>query len=159
MELEQHSANFLSFKPLQANLFSQAYVLRESSAERIGKLLYNITHADSRKVRRKIQRLKEITILDNKMKDTSKTCLMKAFKLRNKLLSKGLKFVPTPNTNKKTQRRQLMQDFNEFERRMRFQFTFANEKKEPHPFHVKSNLETADYTPGVTQSVAISLES
>ena len=32
-----------------------------------------------------------------------------------------------------------MQDFNEFERRMRFQFTFANEKKEPHPFHVKSN--------------------
>ena len=52
-----------------------------------------------------------------------------------------------------------MQDFNEFERRMRFQFTFANEKKEPHPFHVKSNLETAGYTPGVTQSVAISLES
>ena len=52
-----------------------------------------------------------------------------------------------------------MQDFNEFERRMRFQITFANEKKEPHPFHVKSNLETAGYTPGVTQSVAISLES
>ena len=40
-----------------------------------------------------------------------------------------------------------------------FQFTFANEKKELHPFNVKSNLETAGYIPGVTQSVAISLES
>ena len=37
MELEQHLVNFLSFT-LQANLFSQAYVLRESNAEGIGKL-------------------------------------------------------------------------------------------------------------------------
>ena len=67
-----------------------------------------------------------------------------------RLLSKGLKFVPTPNSNAKTLRRQLMQEFNEFERRMRLQFIFANDKKEPHTFYVKSN-----WKPPVTQSVAL----
>ena len=66
------------------------------------------------------------------------------------LLSKWLKIVPTPNSNEETLRRQLMQDFNEFERWMRLQFIFANDKKEPHPFHVKSN-----WKPPITQSVAL----
>ena len=34
--------------------------------------------------KKKNPKLEKITILDNKMKDTSKTCPMKAFKLRNK---------------------------------------------------------------------------
>ena len=65
-------------------------------------------------------------------------------------MSKGLKFIPTPVTNDNLIRRQLLQDFNQFARRMRLQYIFHGQHKEPHPFHVKSNSE-----PPVQQSVAL----
>ena len=40
------------------------------------------------------------------------------------LASKGLKFIPTPVTNLNLVRRQLLQDFNQFARRMRLQYIF-----------------------------------
>ena len=74
----------------------------------------------SRKVRRKIQKLKR----NNNLRQQNERYIqnMSNEKLSNEeisLLSQGLKFVPTPNSNEKIIRHQLMQDFNEFERRMR----------------------------------------
>ena len=65
-------------------------------------------------------------------------------------MSKGLNFIPTPVTNDNLIRRQLLQDFNQFARRMRLQYIFHGQDKEPHPFHVISNWE-----PPVQQSVAL----
>ena len=66
------------------------------------------------------------------------------------VLSRGLKFIPTPVTNKTTIRRQLLRDFEQFARTMRLQYIFHGQDKEPHPFHVKSNL-----MPPVKQSIAL----
>ena len=55
------------------------------------------------------------------------------------VLSRGLKFIPTPVTNKTIIRRQLLRDFEQFARRMRLQYIFHGQNKESHPFHVKSN--------------------
>jgi len=55
------------------------------------------------------------------------------------VISKGLKFIPTPVTNKAKIRHQLMQDFEQFARRMHLQYIFHGQNKEPRPFHVKSN--------------------
>ena len=55
------------------------------------------------------------------------------------VISKGLKFIPTPVTDETKIRHQLLQDFEQFARRMRLQYIFHGQKKEPHPFHVKSN--------------------
>ena len=66
------------------------------------------------------------------------------------VLSRGLKFIPTPVTNKTTIRRQLLRDFEQFARRMRLQYIFHGQDKEPHPFHVKSN-----WMPPVQQSIAL----
>ena len=66
------------------------------------------------------------------------------------VLSRGLKFIPTPVTNKTIIRRQLLQDFKQFARRMRLQYIFHGQDKEPHPFHVKSN-----WMPPVQQSVTL----
>ena len=57
------------------------------------------------------------------------------------LLSRGLKFIPTPVTNVSHIRQQLLNDFKAFARRMRLQYMFHGQSKEPHPFHVKSNWE------------------
>ena len=65
-------------------------------------------------------------------------------------MSKGLKFIPTPVTNLNLVRRQLLQDFNQFARRMGLQYIFYGQDKEPHPFHVKS-----DWEPPVQQSVSL----
>jgi len=67
-----------------------------------------------------------------------------------KVLSRGLKFIPTPVTNKTIIRRQLLQDFKQFARRMRLQYIFHGQDKEPHPFHVKSN-----WMPPVQQSITL----
>ena len=40
------------------------------------------------------------------------------------VLSRGLKFIPTPVTNKTIIRRQLLRDFEQFARRMRLQYIF-----------------------------------
>ena len=53
-----------------------------------------------------------------------------------------------PNTDKI--RRQLLQDFRHFERRMRLKYMFHRKRKEVHPFHVKSN-----WNPPVQKSVAL----
>ena len=47
-------------------------------------------------------------------------------------------------------RQQLLQDFNQFARRMRLRYIFHGKNKEQHPFHVKSN-----WIPPVQQSVAL----
>ena len=65
-------------------------------------------------------------------------------------MSKELNFIPTPATIDNLIRRQILQDFNQFARRMRLQYIFHGQDKEPHPFHVKSNWE-----PPVQQSVAL----
>ena len=66
------------------------------------------------------------------------------------VISKGLKFIPTPVTDKTKIRHQLLQDFEQFARRMRLQYIFHGQNKEPHPFHVKSN-----WIPPVQPSVAL----
>ena len=66
------------------------------------------------------------------------------------VLSKGLKFIPTPVTNESIMTRQLLRDFEQFARRMRLQYIFHGQNKEPHPFHVKSN-----WMPPVLPSVAL----
>ena len=66
------------------------------------------------------------------------------------VLSRGLKFIPTPVTNKTIIRRQLLRNFEQFTRRMRLQYIFYGQYEEPHPFHVKSN-----WMPPVQQSIAL----
>ena len=66
------------------------------------------------------------------------------------VISKGLKFIPTPVTDETKIRHQLLQDFEQFARRMRLQYIFHGQNKEPHPFHVKSN-----WIPPVQPSVAL----
>ena len=66
------------------------------------------------------------------------------------LLSRGLKFVPTPITNETALRRQLLKDFQDFARRMRLQFICHGQDNTIHPFYVKSNWEAP-----VQKSVAL----
>ena len=66
------------------------------------------------------------------------------------LLSRGLKFIPTPVTREDIIRRQLLNDFSQIARRMRLKYIFYGNDKEPHPFHVKS-----DWYPPVQPSVAL----
>ena len=66
------------------------------------------------------------------------------------LLSRGLKFVPTPITNETALRKQLFTDFKDFARKMRLQFIYHGKDKNIHPFYVKSNWE-----PPVEQSVTL----
>ena len=66
------------------------------------------------------------------------------------LLSRGLKFIPTPVANEDHIRRQLLNDHRAFARRMRLKYIFHGQSKEPHPFHVKSNWE-----PPIQPSVAL----
>ena len=51
------------------------------------------------------------------------------------LLSKGLKFIPTPTVKENTVRQQLLLDFKQFARRMRLRYIFHKKDKEQHPFH------------------------
>ena len=57
------------------------------------------------------------------------------------LISRGLQFIPTPLTNERHIRTQLLNDFKAFVKRMRLQYIFYGQDKEPHSFHVKSNWE------------------
>ena len=66
------------------------------------------------------------------------------------LLSRGLKFIPTPITTENNIRRELLKDFDLFARRMRLQYIYYGKEREPHPFHVKS-----DWNPPVQPSVAL----
>ena len=66
------------------------------------------------------------------------------------LLSRGLKFIPTPATNETRIKQQLLRDFEQFSRRMRLLYIFHGQNREPHPFHVKST-----WMPQVQHSVAL----
>ena len=66
-----------------------------------------------------------------------------------KLLSRGLKFIPTPLVP--TSNKSLLKDFNNFARTMRLRYLFANRKKTTaHPLHVKSTWQ-----PPIQNSVAL----
>ena len=54
------------------------------------------------------------------------------------LLSRGLKFIPTPATNETIIKQQLLRDFEQFARRMILLYIYHGQNMEPHPFHVKS---------------------
>ena len=66
------------------------------------------------------------------------------------LLSRGLKFIPTPVMKENQIRRQLISDFNQFARRMRLQYIYHDQNTEKHPFHVKSS-----WIPPIQRSVAL----
>ena len=66
------------------------------------------------------------------------------------LLSRGLKFIPTPVMKRNQIRRQLISDFNQFARRMRLQYIYHDENTEQHPFHVKSS-----WIPPIQRSVSL----
>ena len=66
------------------------------------------------------------------------------------LLSRGLKFIPTPVTREDIIRCQLLNDFSQFARRMCLKYIFHGNDKELQPFHVKS-----DWDPLVQPSVVL----
>ena len=49
---------------------------------------------------------------------------------QTKLISRGLKFIPVNKVNKNKIRRQLLQDFEHFARRMRLKYIFHGHKKD-----------------------------
>ena len=66
-----------------------------------------------------------------------------------KLLSRGLKFIPTPPVT--SSNKSLLKDFDHFARTMRLKYMFAKKQKtSAHPFHVKSTWQ-----PPVQNSVAL----
>ena len=67
-----------------------------------------------------------------------------------KLISHGLKFIPVNKLNKNRIRRQLLQDFETFARRMRLKYMFYGHNRNVHPFYVKLN-----WNPPVQRSVAL----
>ena len=57
-----------------------------------------------------------------------------------KLLSRGLKSIPTPPVP--SSNKSFLQDFDNFVRTMRLKYMFADKKKTtPHPFHVRSSRQ------------------
>ena len=66
------------------------------------------------------------------------------------LLTKGLKCIPTATVKKNKIKRQLLQDFKAFARRMRFKYIFHGQNKPMHPFYAKSN-----WKPPVQPSVTL----
>ena len=58
-----------------------------------------------------------------------------------KLLTKGLKFIPTAAFTKNKIPCQLLRDYNDFARWMRLKYIFHGQNKSIHPFYVKSNWE------------------
>ena len=66
------------------------------------------------------------------------------------LLSKGLRFIPSPHTNTDSVKKQILRDFNQFARRMRLRYIYHGRRKMKHPFCVKSNWE-----PPVQRSVTL----
>ena len=54
------------------------------------------------------------------------------------LLSRGLKFIPTPATNGTRVKQQLLPDFEQFASRMILRYIYHGQNIEPHPFQVNS---------------------
>lgn len=95
------------------------------------------------KTRKRNERRKLLTSSLTKNNDRFIKNLSKTYLTDNeiKLLSKGLKFIPTAIVTKNKMRRRLLQDYNDFARRMRLKYIFHGQNKSIHPFYVKSNWE------------------
>ena len=100
--------------------------------------------------RRKIARDLDKNITEARKKHIKNLSDYKMTRDQINVLSRGLKFIPTPVTNTGHVRAELLKDFNAFARRMRLQYIFHGKDKEQHPFHVKS-----DWEPPVQPSVAL----
>ena len=107
----------------------------------------NKTRKERKKFKRKAQKH---DIFEANKKHIKKLSNIELTSDQVNLVAKGLKFIPTPVTTDNLIRRQLLQDFNDFARRMRLQYIFHGKNEEPHPFHLKSNWE-----PPVQPSVAL----
>ena len=94
------------------------------------------SHSKKRRPKRKALKNQYKQNNDRYIKNLSDTALTDHDKT---LLSKGLKFIPTPP--KPDSHRSLIKDFNNFTRNMRLKFLFADRNSKPHPFHVKSNWQ------------------
>ena len=103
--------------------------------------------------RRKIARDLDKNITEARKKHIKNLSDYKMTRDQINVLSRGLKFIPTPVTNTGHVRAELLKDFNAFARRMRLQYIFHGKHKEQHPFPVKS-----DWEPPVQPSVALDLE-
>ena len=66
------------------------------------------------------------------------------------ILSRGLRFILSPQTKADCVRKQLLSDFDQFARRMRLRYIYYDEEKQKHPFYVKS-----DWITPVQPSVAL----
>ena len=72
------------------------------------------------------------------------------------LLSKGLKFTPTPNIEENRIRRQLLRGFEQFARRTRLKYIFHGQDNKSHPFHVKSNWKRLKQKSRISKTQQIS---
>ena len=95
------------------------------------------TKANKRSFRDKNRKSLEREDREKFLRNTSKQTLTDS---EVSLLSKGLKFVPTPEMPR--DKSQLANDFKQFARRMRLKYLFSHKKKSKiHPFYVKSNWQ------------------
>ena len=97
----------------------------------------------TQKTKKRNERRKLLTSSLSKNNDRFIKNLSKANLIDNqiKLLSKGLKFIPTAAVTKNKIRRQLLRDYKDFARRMPLQYIFHGQNKSIHPLYVKSNWE------------------
>ena len=114
----------------------------------------NRKHAISTKKRneckRKLRRDTDLKTTEAKKKHIRNLSDYQMTRNQTGILSRGLKFIPTPVTNESHIRKELLRDFSAFARRIRSQYIFHGQAETPHPFHVRSNWE-----PPVQPSVAL----
>ena len=106
---------------------------------------------NKQKERRKVRRQKcsTITITANK-KHIKNLSNEEPTNNQINLLTKGLKFIPTPMTKQTQIRQQLLCDFDQFARGTRLVYIFRRENNNPDPYHVKSA-----WKPPIQRSVAL----
>ena len=103
----------------------QTYISTKKRRERKRKLQHDIAKKTTESKKKHIRNLSDYNLTRDQIN----------------LLSRGLKYSPTPVTNEAHIRKELLKDSATFARRMRLQFIFHGQDKEPHPYHVKSNWE------------------
>ena len=95
---------------------------------------------------------KSITKRDEKIKSTYirnlSNCNLTIDQIN--LLTKGLRFIPSPHTNTDSVKKQNLRDFNQFARRMHLRYIYHSTRNKKHPFYVKSNWE-----PPIQRSVTL----
>ena len=128
-------------------LCSLCTVHSRGEKEKTKRVFCNKKRKERRKILRRDINQKKMESMRRNIKNLSNNELT-----RNQitLLSRGLKFIPTPVPNEDHIRRQLLNDHRAFARRLRLKYIFHGQNKEPYPFHVKSNWE-----PPIQPSVAL----